>query len=116
VWGGQQDFVGRLIHGHDPMLIPVVQKCLNLSDEQIAKLRHELKGIEVQIPYQFLPLQDCINLSMLLVRTTIEMQSFYVGLRGVGGDIDVAAITKTGGFQSVKEKEIVRFFNPRGVK
>jgi hypothetical protein len=113
VWGGQQEFVGRLIHGHDPSMITIIQKHLSLSDEQVAKLRAELKNIEVKIPYQFLPLQDCINLSILLVRTTIEMQSFYVGLRGVGGDIDVAVITKTGGFQSVQEKDITKFFNPR---
>jgi len=115
VWGGQQDFVGRLIHGYDPNMIQAIQKSLDLSDEQVAKLRAELKGIEAKIPYQFLPLQDCINLSVLLVRTTIEMQSFYVGLRGVGGEIDVAVITKTGGFQSVKEKYVTKFFNPREV-
>jgi hypothetical protein len=113
VWGGQQEFVGRLIHGYDPQLIPVVQKCLGLSEEQVGLLRKELSNIEAKIPYQFLPLQDCINLSTLLVRTTIEMQSFYVGLRGVGGNIDVAAITKTGGFQPIKEKDVAKLFNPR---
>lgn len=113
VWGGQQEFVGRLIHGYDPNLLSIVQKCLNLSEEQVTSLKKDLQTIQVGIPYQFLPLQDCINLSTLLVRTTMEMQSFYVGLRGVGGNIDVAAITKTGGFQPIKEKEVARLFNPR---
>jgi hypothetical protein len=111
VWGGQQEFVGRLIHGHDPVLIQVVQQYLKLSPEQVSGLQQELHKIQVKIPWQFLPLQDCINLSILLIRTTMEMQSFYVGLRGVGGEIDVAAITKTGGFQSIREKAISRLFN-----
>ncbi len=113
VWGGQQEFVGRLIHGYDPQLMSIVQKTLGLSQEQADLLSKELSRIQVKIPYQFLPLQDCINLSTLLVRTTMEMQSFYVGLRGVGGDIDVAAITKTGGFQPIKEKDVAKLFTPR---
>jgi hypothetical protein len=113
VWGGQQEFVGRLIHGFDPNLLEIIKKHLNLSDEQIVSLKKELDKIQVSIPYQFLPLQDCIDLSTLLVRTTMEMQSFYVGLRGVGGHIDVAAITKTGGFRPIKEKEVSKLFNPR---
>jgi hypothetical protein len=116
VWGGQQEFVGRLIHGYDPQLIPFVQKTLGLSAEQTALLSKELSQMQVKIPYQFLPLQDCINLSTLLVRTTMEMQSFYVGLRGVGGHIDVAAITKTGGFQPIKEKDVAKLFSPRNAR
>lgn len=113
VWGGQQEFVGRLIKGYDPELMSIVQKTLGLSPEQMSLLSKELSQIQVKIPYQFLPLQDCINLSTLLVRTTMEMQSFYVGLRGVGGEIDVAAITKTGGFQPIREKDVAKLFNPR---
>ena len=113
VWGGQQEFVGRLIHGFDPSLVTVIKDHLHLSDEQADSLKKELDKLQVSIPYQFLPLQDCINLSTLLVRTTMEMQSFYLGLRGVGGNIDVAAITKTAGFQPIREKEVAKLFNPR---
>ncbi|MFH0991871.1 MAG: hypothetical protein V1799_17835 [bacterium] len=116
VWGGQQEFVGRLIHGYDPQLVPFVQKTLGLTAEQTTLLSKALSQLQVQIPYQFLPLQDCINLSALLVRTTMEMQSFYVGLRGVGGNIDIAAITKTGGFQPIKEKDVAKLFNPRNTR
>ncbi|MBI4809910.1 MAG: hypothetical protein HY800_00355 [Ignavibacteriales bacterium] len=113
VWGGQQDFVGRLIHGYDPLVPMVIQDHLKLTPEQTLKLKETLQAVQVNIPYQFLPLQDCINLSVLLIRTTIEMQSFYVGVRGVGGEIDVATITKTGGYQSVKEKSVAKLFNQR---
>jgi hypothetical protein len=113
VWGGQQEFVGRLINGYDPNLVPVVQNHLKLSDEQVVGLRNELQKIQVPIPYPFLPLQDCINLSILLIQTTIQMQTFYVGLRGVGGEIDVATITKTGGLQHIREKGVAKLFNQR---
>lgn len=113
VWGAEQEFAGRLIHGYDPQLIPLVQKTLDLTADQNAALAKELSQLQVKIPYQFLPLQDCINLSTLLVRTTMEMQSFYVGVRGVGGHIDVAAMTKTGGFQPIEEKGVAKLFNRR---
>ena len=114
VWGGQQEFVGRLIHGFDPNLPGLVQQNLKLTDEQVEKLKAELsKEIQKKIPYPFLPLQDCVNLSVLLIQTTMQMQSFYVGLRGVGGEIDVATITKTGGFQPVREKNVAKLFDRR---
>jgi hypothetical protein len=37
----------------------------------------------------------------------MEIQNWIVGVRGVGGAIDVATITRTDGFQSVQRKAIV---------
>ena len=39
-------------------------------------------------------------------RTTIIMQHWVVGVRGVGGDIDVAVITQTEGFSDIQKKKI----------
>lgn len=63
-------------------------------------------AFNLPIPYQFLPLQDCVDLSIFLVRTTIELQKWMIDIRGVGGVIDVATITRTEGFKYVQRKEI----------
>ena len=107
-WGGQLEYTTRLIKGFDPQLPSVVQNFLGLTDEQRTALKDHLEGeLASRIPYPFLPLQDCVDLSIFLIRTTMEIQSWIVGVRGVGGAIDVATITRTDGFKPVQRKTIV---------
>lgn len=106
-WGGQREYTDRLIQGFDPSLIDIVRGTLNLTDAQVTNLEQQLRGeLSVGIPYQFLPLQDCVDLSIFLLRTTITIQNWIVGLRGVGGAIDVATITRTEGFRPIQQKRI----------
>jgi hypothetical protein len=42
-------------------------------------------------------LEDCADFATFLVRSTMEMQRFAVGLQGVGGPINVATITSDDG-------------------
>jgi len=107
-WGGQLEYTTRLIKGMDPALPSLVQKYLNLTDEQKNALESLLeRNLSIKIPYQFLPLQDCVNLSTFLIRTTIEIQTWTLGIRGVGGAIDVGTVTRTEGFKIVQKKKIV---------
>lgn len=108
VWGGQAQIVYRLLNGFDPKLPHLVQQHLKLTDGDREGLREFVrKHLGMAIPYPFLPLQDCVDLSVLLIRTTIELQSFMVGgVRGVGGAIDVATITRTDGFKAIQQKTI----------
>ena len=107
VWGGQKDYVDRIIQGFDANLPNIVQKMSKLSNQQREALRNDLKGaLSVPIPYQFLPLQDCVDLSIFLVRMTINIQKWLVGVRGVGGFVDVATITRTEGFKAIQQKKI----------
>jgi len=107
-WGGQLEFTTRLIKGMDPALPSLVQKFLNLTDEQKNALESLLEqNLSIKIPYQFLPLQDCVNLSIFLIRTSIEIQTWTLGIRGVGGAIDVGTVTRTEGFKIVQKKKIV---------
>jgi hypothetical protein len=109
-WGGQRELVDRLIQGFDPMLTRHVQDILKISAQQRQTdeaLADELKKkLLLPIPWQFLPLQDCVDLCIFLVRTTIQLQKWLVSVRGVGGAIDVATITRTGGFKAVQIKEV----------
>jgi hypothetical protein len=107
VWGGQSEFIHRLISGYDPRVVQLTQEFLSLPDEKVKDLLGHLKGkVQAAIPFQFLPLQDCVNLAILLIRTTMTIQTFLVNMRGVGGAIDVATITRTDGLRKVQLKEI----------
>lgn len=110
-WGGQSHIASRLVLGYDPRTPTVVRDFLRTPAQipagQPDPLEEELKSkLQVPIPWQFLPLQDCVDLSIFLVRSTIELQKWVIELRGVGGAIDVATITRTEGFQYVQQKKI----------
>lgn len=106
-WGGQAEITSRLINGYDPNTLEFLQAQLSLDPEKQQVLQQVLQSLALPIPFQFLPLQDCVDLTVMLVRTTIALQTFQVGVRGVGGAIDVATITRTEGLKLVQEKKIV---------
>jgi hypothetical protein len=110
-WGGQAQIAARLVLGFDPRTPGVVREFLHapaqLAAGQLDPLDTELKNkLQAPIPWQFLPLQDCVDLSIFLIRSTIAMQKWIIDVRGVGGAIDVATITRTEGFQYVQQKKI----------
>jgi hypothetical protein len=106
-WGGQPQFVERLLTGFDPGLPALAQQQLSLSDVQTAALMKRLReGLAIPIPYQFLPLQDSIDLAIFLIRATIQLQTWTVAIRGVGGSIDLATVTRVEGFKYIQQKSI----------
>lgn len=106
-WGGQLEIASRLVQGFDPTLVSIVGQELNLDNKQIEKLYSTLrKQLQFPIPYKVLPLQDCVDLAVFLVRTTMVAQRLAIGVRGVGGPIDVAVITRTKGLRYVQQKVI----------
>jgi hypothetical protein len=107
IWGGQREFVDRLLNGYDSNLPQIAKAQLNLDDNRIKELENVCKkNLSIKIPYQFLPLQDCVDLSIFLIRATINLQQWTVGIRGVGGAIDVATITRIEGFKAIQQKQI----------
>jgi hypothetical protein len=106
-WGGQVEVVGRLLNGYDPNLEPLIATHVHLNAAQTRSLRDDvLRTLAAPIPFQFLPLQDCVDLAIFLVKATATLQKWTLGIRGVGGAIDVATITRTGGFKAVQEKRV----------
>lgn len=107
VWGGQREIVDRILQGFDERVPDAAKTQLSLTDPQTQTLRDHLRqNLKLPIPYQFLPLQDCVDLATLLVRTTAQLQTWIVGLRGVGGPVDVATITRTEGFKEIQMKKV----------
>lgn len=107
VWGGQREYADRLIHGFDSNLPELLKNYLALDDQRRDEVRNHLQGmLQAPVPFAFLPLQDCVDLATFLIRTTIVMQHWVMGVRGVGGAIDVAVITQTDGFTEIQKKKI----------
>lgn len=111
VWGGQREITDRLMTGFDPRAVQVVRNFLGIqapvTPGQPDPLEVELKTqLSAKIPWPFLPLQDCVDLSIFIVRATITLQKWAVDIRGVGGAIDVATVTRTEGFRPVQQKQV----------
>lgn len=107
-WGGQREITDRLLQGFDPRVPGFVEEILTIPPPQrnAASLTEQLKArVGASVPWQFLPLQDCVDLAMFLVRTTIAYQRFTVGIRAVGGAIDIVAITAEG-INEIQTKQI----------
>ena len=105
-WGGQLELASRMIHGFDPALPELINKTLTLNDDQKAKLEASLRQLEFPIPYQVLPLQDSINLAISMLRSTITFQSLGASIRGVGGPLEVAVVTRVSGVKYIQRKEL----------
>jgi hypothetical protein len=105
-WGGQLELACRMIHGFDPALPELLSQNLGLTDDQKTKLVESLKPLEFPIPYQVLPLQDSINLAISMLRSTITFQSLGAAVRGVGGPLEVAVVTRVKGVKYIQRKEL----------
>ena len=106
-WGGITDITNRIINGVDPRMIRTLQRRFNLTDEQRDELERDLQGqFRLALSVENLPLQECVDLAIFIIRTTITAQALAVMERGVGGIIEVATITRTEGFRWVQRKEI----------
>lgn len=107
IYGGQTSYVDRIIQGFDDLLPAQIQDALGLTNEQTQRLFQNIIGsTHLPIPSQFLPLQDCVDLTIFLVRMTIMLQRWAIGNKGVGGHIDAATITRVEGYRTVQQKQI----------
>jgi hypothetical protein len=105
-WGGQREWVDRLLQGYDSRLPDAVASALSLSTEDREKMVDALAALQMPAPLQAMALQDCVDLSIFFIRTTIAGQQLTVGIRGCGGFIDVATITRREGLKFVQRKTL----------
>ena len=106
-WGGQREIASRLIHGYDPRLPQLIETGLDIPKEKVQEFWNNVTPqLEYRVPYEILPLQDCVDLATFLIRTTITAQNFAIAVRGVGGSIEVAAITRTEGLRWIQKKDL----------
>jgi hypothetical protein len=105
--GGQTEIAIRMFGHIDQQMTQYLAGKLNVKPEDMQNACMEAgRQFGLQIPHQFLPLQDCVDLSILLIRTTANLMKYVTALRSVGGAIDVATITRAKGYENVQFKSI----------
>ncbi len=112
MWRGQTDVVTRLIKGWDPTL-PLDLEADPVCGPARDDIMRCVEGTEYILRFALMSLQDAIDLALLLIRTTIDVQRLTHGTLahpgswpGVGGSIAVAAVTPTDGFGWVQETRL----------
>jgi len=106
-FGGQAEHAIRLLKGYDPRVIDEAARIGRFSPAQVDALRSALDPLALGVPYGILPLQDCIDLAIFLVHTTIAAQKLSIAIRGVGGVIDVAVITRRKPLRFIQRKRLI---------
>jgi 20S proteasome alpha/beta subunit len=113
-WIGQGDVITRIILGFDGRIVNTnfVKEALGRIGEQ--EVQKQLQGMEYNIQWGTMTLQDAVDFATLLIHTTSAIQRFSDGINadpgdmpGVGGPIDVAVITPDRGFVWVKKKKLI---------
>lgn len=107
-WGGQREITDRIMQGFDAQVPSMVQDILGVPPQQRnPALESELRNrLTLHIPFPFLPLQDCVDLAIFFIKTTVTLQKWLVGVRGVGGMVEVATVTRMEGFRAIQRKKI----------
>jgi hypothetical protein len=107
-WGGQPEAISRLVMGvgidHAKALADA-----GLSPDQIKAVSASLlKSLQAHFLHPAMPVQDAIDFADFLVETTKRFVRFLPGADTVGGDTDIAVVTKHEGFKWVRRKH---YFN-----
>ncbi len=108
VWNGQSEILSRIIQGYDSATLSIIQNYLQLNAEQITALRRQLSNqLALGVPYNTIGLQECIDLATFLIRATMTAHNLSMRFhRGVGGEIEVAVITRTDGLRWIQKREL----------
>jgi hypothetical protein len=101
-WRGIDLPFTRLYKGLDPRLIPHLQ-AKGLTEREIVEL---LAQVEVSVIYDGMPVQDAINFAAYIVKTTIGVSSFEIGVPACGGPLQVAAILPSEGFRWIERPDL----------
>ncbi len=100
IWGGQKEPISRLIHGMSPTVHNfMVNK--EISNQDIGDLLNTTTASMVDVS---MPVQDAIDLSKFLVYITKMYFYFNPGADVVGGDVDIAVVTRHENFKWVQRK------------
>lgn len=102
--GGQPGPVMRLVVGIDPTATQVLLNAgmqQDAAESVVACLRNEL---ERQLVMPTMPVRDAIELADFLVDVSKQFFRFLPGADIVGGDTDIAVVTKYEGFKWIRRK------------
>lgn len=106
--GGQPEAIHRLVAGFDPRMYDELIKS-GVDQKTATDLMNHLQSkLESSLVFPTMPVRDAIDLADFMVETTKRYFRFLPGADIVGGDTDVAVVTKYEGFKWIKRKH---FYN-----
>ncbi|CDZ52327.1 hypothetical protein [Neorhizobium galegae] len=104
IWAGQPEACVRLVLGISSQTMNVLKNA-GLDDAQASQLVQNLiQASEAPLLEPSMPVIDAIRLGEFLAQTTASFVKFLPGADTVGGDLDVATVTKYEGFRWIKRK------------
>lgn len=110
-WGGLGEVIQRIVMGFSPGLFEVLSEVASVgqspaSMQQVAPQLQQLlvARLQAQMVFSPMPIQDAIDLGRFLVHAAIMYSRFTPGPQGVGGPIEIAAITKHEHFKWISRK------------
>lgn len=110
-WAGQPSAINRLLIGYDPQVLEILKEH-GLPQEQVDALSVTLRErVSTPLVDAAMPVIDAIQLADFLVDVTKRYFAFKPGADIVGGDTEIATVTKHEGFKWIKRKH----FYPQGL-
>lgn len=104
IWDGQPEACIRLVQGHSTQSLSALTE-LGITNEQALKvIDHIQSRSQVQVCEPAMPTRDAIRLAKFLAETTVGFVEFLPGANTVGGDLDIAVVTKYEGFRWIARK------------
>ncbi|MDO5825370.1 MAG: hypothetical protein BZ137_05735 [Methanosphaera sp. rholeuAM130] len=110
-WVGQGDVVSRIILGYDSKMLNM--PAFERMSKQNKDLLNQLHGLEYNIQWGLMTLQDAINLAVFLIKSTKMIQRYADGInmdigdvQNVGGPIDIAVIRLDEGVEWINKKQL----------
>ncbi|MBN8911101.1 MAG: hypothetical protein J0H65_03410 [Rhizobiales bacterium] len=101
---GQPEAFNRLVVGYGSSMSAGLQAAGIAAKDVPNALAEIKKKTQANLAYASMPIQDAIRLADFLVDTTKGYVSFVPGADTVGGDTDIAVVTKHEGFKWVRRK------------
>jgi hypothetical protein len=105
-WIGITDALVRFHWGRDDRTPAILKDC-GIADDMIAKVMAAFQAqVQYPVPFDGMPLQDAVDYALFMAGLAVGRFRFVIGPEMCGGPIDVATITRQGGFQWVKQKNV----------
>lgn len=112
-WGGQTEAINRLLLGYGQGL-PDALLSVGLPEDQLGDcMAHVAARTQAALANPAMPTRDAIDLATFLADAQKQFVRFSIGSNTVGGDLDVATVTKHEGFKWIRRKHYYsRDLNP----
>lgn len=112
-WGGQTEAINRILLGYGQGLPEALLTAGLPEPDLAAAMTHVASRTQASLLNAAMPTRDAIDLAVFLAETQKQFVRFSIGSNTVGGELDVATVTKHEGFKWIKRKHYYsRELNP----